>query len=137
MIFGIVFVTFVLCKSTKVVNATRTIIYTLKRVNDQSVLSIDLTANIVVETPDSITIKFPDKEAFTLNKYEWVNKDRIYDDGKNFFLVCNKLRNKDYVRHFLACHAMDKVDDRIETLFAFKNHLKGLLMPTSKLQIAS
>lgn len=126
-IFGIVFVIFVTCKLTEAVNAIRTIIYTLKRVNDQSILSIDLTANIVAETVDSLTIKLPHKDAIVLNKYEWVNKDKIYDDGKVFFMVCNKQRNRDYVQDCLARHAMEKVDDRIEYLFAFKNHLKSLI----------
>ncbi len=119
--------------------------------NDQSILSIDLTQFIVSETPTSITIKFPDKEAFTLNKYDWVNKDKIYDDGKTFFMVANKQLNTRFAQDRLARHAMGKVfdkiedlymndaenaKDRIEYLFGFRKTLKKLILPNT-LQLAS
>lgn len=152
MVFVCIFVS---CQCvTQPMNAIRTILYSLKRVKSgHSILSIELTAFIVAETHTGITIKFPHSEkAVTLDKYEWVNKEKIFDDGKVFFLVANKQLNTKFATSILARYAMDKLfdtietiyrtepenaEDRIETLFSFRQTLKNLISSNVTYQLAS
>lgn len=101
-------------------------IYSLKPINDRYELSIDLIGKLLPEkeTNDHFTIQLS-KGPVIFKKYEWINRDKIYDDGKVFFLVCNKQVNRDYAEKRLREYAMSKMDRKIEVLCSFKEMFKN------------
>lgn len=107
-------------------NVMHTIIYSLRDINGETKLSIDLGANIIFENTKSLQLQLP-SGIETLNKYEWVNKDRIFESGKYFFLVCTKQRSRDYVFDYLLKYAISKIDTRINYLDSLKSNYKKLL----------
>lgn len=97
-----------------------TLIYSLRSVNDKSQLSIDLTGLIVDENNQTIQLNLP-SGITNIRKYEYLNKMRVYDDGKVFFLICTKHVSRESALKKLLQYAIDKVDQRI----GFLNELKG------------
>lgn len=69
---------------------------------------------------DTLQIKLPSGE-LRINKWAYLNKGKIYDTGKEFFLVANKQFNQDYAFKLLMEYAILKLDTRIEHLKATKN----------------
>jgi len=98
----------------------RTLLYSLKTINDKSTLSIDLTGLVISEDYQKIQINLP-SGITTLNKWDYLNKPVIYDDGgKVFFMLCNKYPSRDWVTKKLLEYALTKVDDRIDNLHKLK-----------------
>ena len=95
-------------------------LYSLKTdLKGKSILSFDLGLCIVDEKISELTIKINERE-YTLQKREWLNTMKIWDDGKTFFLVCSKHVNQKYAFDILMKHAINKIDKRIESLLNVK-----------------
>lgn len=98
----------------------RTIIYSLRSLDKKSVLSIDLTQHVISEDNQTIQLKLPSGET-TLKKWDYINKPKIYDDGKVFFMVCNKQVKREYVFKELLKYALNKIDTRIDFLTSLRH----------------
>lgn len=104
-------------------------LYSLRTINDRSILNFDLTGLIVTENQYSIEVKTP-KGIVTLDHYDYLNKMKVYDDGELFFIVCTKRINQKYAFKFLMNYAMEKVDKTIE---AVTNDIQKLSKKVEKL----
>lgn len=93
----------------------KTLLYSLRDVKGSTVLSIDLTANIISESNHTLQINLP-SGLTTLNRWDYQNKPVIYSDGKLFFLLCNKSASRKWAFETLMRHAICKVDERINNL---------------------
>jgi hypothetical protein len=94
----------------------KTLIYSLRTINDKSELSIDLTRFVVSENLYTLHLKLPSGEIF-IDKKEYLNKMKIFDDGEVFFIVCGyKLVSRDSAKQCLMNHAINKVDQTLESL---------------------
>lgn len=98
----------------------RSLIYTLRTVNDKSILSIDLTGLVISEDYQKIQLNLP-SGVTTLNKWDYLNKEVIYDDGKVFFMICNKAPDRKWVTKVLLEYALTKIDTRIDNLHTLKS----------------
>lgn len=95
----------------------RLIIYSLKNINERSILSIDLTGLIDPNNPDQSKVKINLKSGLTtLNLWDYFNKPNIYDDGCQFFLICNKSASREWAFKTLLRHAVKKVEQRVNNL---------------------
>lgn len=95
----------------------RLIIYSLRNRNDKSELSIDLTGLIDPNNSDQSKVKINLKSGLTtLNLWEYFNKPNIYDDGCQFFLICNKSASREWAFKTLLSHAIKKVEQRVNNL---------------------
>lgn len=98
-----------------------TIIYSLRDLNGSPKLDYSLGLKIVFETPKEIQIELP-TGTVTLNKYKYLNKDIVYDNGdKIFFLICNKQVKSEYAFKFLLRYASNKLATRISNLQMIKS----------------
>lgn len=100
----------------------RTILYSLRDEKNRTELSIDLTGRVIDENLHSLTVELP-TGTVCLQKENWLNRDRVYDDGKVFFLVANKLRNTDHVLKTLIRYAIQKLDTRLAHIEVYRNRL--------------
>lgn len=101
-------------------------ILSLRTVNDKPILNYNLGLCIVNEDNQEVQIKLSDR-IVSLKKYDYLNKDKIFDDGKQFFILVNKQLSKKYAFDLLMKYAMNKIDSRIEHLKALKmNYQKQL-----------
>lgn len=105
----------------------RSRLYTLRSVSDKSVLSLDLTGKIISETHYSLTIEL-DSGTIELPKWDYLNKMKVYDDGKIFFIVAGKQVCQKYIKEFLLKYSLDKVENRLDNLVKFKERLKKELV---------
>lgn len=87
----------------------RSIIYSLREVNNKIILSIDLTGNLIAENSTEYHLKLS-TGALTLNKWDYLNKFKIFDDGKNFFCICNKQVDREYVFKKLLEYRINKFE---------------------------
>ena len=96
----------------------RTLIYSLRTVNDKSVLSIDLTGLVISENSSSILLNI-DNQTVILYKYEYLNRMKIYDNGKIFFIACGYKRvSKSSAYKCLMKHAIEKLKKRKDNIEA-------------------
>lgn len=99
-------------------------LFSLRSVNEKTVISILLTG-FVTSLPHEkfIRIKFPDEPEIKLNRWEYTNKMKVYDDGKRFFIVGKGMDSK-FAFAFLLNYSISKVERRIDNLITFRNRLK-------------
>lgn len=98
---------------------SQSIIYNLREVNNRTILSIDLTGKIVSENPETVILNINNK-LLTIQKARYLNSMKVVDDGKTFFLVCNKQVNRNYVFQKLLEYAVSKIDTRIQFISALR-----------------
>jgi hypothetical protein len=67
------------------------------------------------------------KGHYVLNKFEWMNKFKVFDDGSVFFILCNKQINGDYAFDFLLEYALNKIPTRISYLESLQKQYKNIL----------
>lgn len=104
---------------------SQSIIYSLKTVNNRTVIDYSIGLKIVCETPKELQIELP-TGIVTLNKFQYVNKNKIYEAGnKLFFMVANKRRDSKDVQAYLMTYAIRKVTERIQSLTQYKNQLQA------------
>lgn len=110
------------------------IIYSLRTVNDKSTLNIDLTAllsNYFDHHSNILEIKLP-TGTIHLNKYQYLNKGKIYEDPKNpkcFFLIFSyKKANEDWVFNKLMNYAIEKLDNKVNNIIKIKERLQSELV---------
>ena len=101
---------------------TRSIIYSLREHNGKTILSIDLTGKLV-ENNHQLFLELPTGK-HTLNKYDYLNKDRIFDDGKHFMYICSKAVDRDYIFEKLLHYAVNKLNTRISYLETYRERLR-------------
>lgn len=111
----------------------RAILYSLREIEGKTILSIDLGGNIISENTEQIQLLLPQGPA-TLPKAMYMNKDRIFDNGKVFFYVCSKQVDRDYIFNRLLEYASKKLDTRIAHLQALKERF---LSERKKLKVAA
>lgn len=87
----------------------QTYLYSLNERDGKIELSIDLGKFIEDDKGDSIQLILPQGPA-TLPKYMYLNKDRIYDNGKLFFYVCSKQINREYIFKKLLEYRVNKFE---------------------------
>lgn len=90
--------------------------------NGKSFIGIDLTkclTDFENHQTNTLEIKLPEGTIY-LNKWQYLNKMKIYDSGKHFFIVANKQLDSTAAFNFLLRYAVQKVSTRIE----FLNQLK-------------
>lgn len=104
---------------------TRTFLYSLRTIDDKPTLCIDLMAKILSENSTSLELQLPN-QLIKINKYEFLNKDRIFDNGTVFFYVCSKAVSREYIFRKLMNYAINKLEGRI-------SHLQSLKQSYSKL----
>lgn len=97
----------------------RILLYNLRsKKNGESEIRIDLT-NCLTDfnnhQTDTLEIKLP-SGTIRLFKWAYLNKPKVYDDGKVFFIVANKQLSTDYAFEILMKYAIQKIDFRIESL---------------------
>lgn len=101
----------------------RNIIYSLRNVNNQVVLSIDLTAKILSEDTAYIIIDLPTGISH-IRKADYLNKMKIYQvDEKLFFLICDKKVSRKFIFDALMKHAIDKIESRVNLI---ENEMESL-----------
>lgn len=101
----------------------RNIIYSLRNVNNQVVLSIDLTAKILSEDTAYIIIDLPTGISH-IRKADYLNKMKIYQvDEKLFFLICDKKVDRKFIFDALMKHAIDKIESRVNLI---ENEMESL-----------
>lgn len=90
----------------------RTRIYNLKTVNGETILNMGLGLLVSNETNSHITINLPTGKV-VLNKYEYVNKDKVYEAGdKLFFILCTKNVTLKHAKNVLINHALTILHER-------------------------
>jgi len=88
----------------------RTYLYSLKEGEEGTLrLSIDLGMYIQSDTGDSIQLHLPQGPA-TLPKRVYLNTDKIFDNGKVYFYVCNKQVNREYIFQKLLQYRINKFE---------------------------
>ncbi len=102
-----------------------TIVYSLRTLNGLPGLDYSLglkmtETNTHVQVPLSTGIVI-------LKKFDYLNKDRIYDDGKTFFMIATKKVKADYIFRFLLQYSLSKIDNRIGKLETVKEQYKQIL----------
>ena len=100
----------------------RTRLLSLKTINDKSVLSYDLSLNIVSENVTEIGVII-DGRNYILDKRNWLNTYHVWDNGKIFFIVCSKTINAKYAKKVLLKYSIGLIDKRVDNLNQFKNRL--------------
>lgn len=104
----------------------RTRIYFLKNIGDKPNLSIDLMRFIAYEDTTLIKIDLP-SGSYILNKYDYVNKNKIYDTGKEFFILADKHLHNDCAFKWLMNYAIEKLKKRMEKLNNLKVHYEEMV----------
>lgn len=98
----------------------RTLLYSLRTVNDKPILSIDLTGKIISEHTDLLIVNLPTGVS-EIKKHDYLNKMRIYTvDEKLFFLICTKSVSRESAFNCLMRHAIGKIESRVKVLEALK-----------------
>lgn len=90
--------------------------------NGKSELNYDLTKCITDfynHQSNTLEIKLPSGTIY-LPKWEYLNKLRIVDTGKEFFIVANKQLSTKAAFNYLLRYAVQKVDTRIAHLTQLK-----------------
>jgi hypothetical protein len=96
----------------------RTLLYSLRTINDKSILSIDLTGLVISENSSSLLLKI-DNQNVILYKYEYLNRMKIYDNGKVFFIVCSyKKVSRISAYKCLMAYAIEKLKRRKDNIEA-------------------
>lgn len=110
----------------------RLFIYSLRsKDSEYAELSIDLGLNVINETREAFQLQLPTGTE-TIKKFEYLNKSKVFDNGKVFFLVCTKSVNREYAFDILLDYAVKKIDTRISHLEALKNNYKSQLRQLKK-----
>lgn len=105
----------------------RTILYSLRTVNDKVVLSIDLTGKIISENSDVLIVDLPTGKS-EIRKNKYLNKSIIYIvDEKLFFLICSKQVSRQYAFETLMNFAIGKIERRVEKLHELKTQYEKQL----------
>jgi hypothetical protein len=110
------------------------IILSLKTFNDRSILNYDLT-NLLTSYfdhhSDILEINLP-TGTIRLNKFQYLNKAKIYEDPKNpkcFFMVFSyKKPNEDWAFNELMKHAINQLDKKVDNIIKIKNRLQSELV---------
>ena len=97
----------------------RIVLYSLRSAkNGKSELSIDFT-NCLTDfnnhQSNTLEIKLPSGTIY-LPKWDYLNKLRIIDTGKEFFIVASKQLSRSAAFNYLMRHAVSKLDARINKL---------------------
>lgn len=104
-------------------------IYSLKPdKNGDPILSYDFGLRITQE--DTSNLHFDTgKEIVVLNKYEYMNKFKVYEFGKglNYFIVCNKQVSASFAYKKLLEYALNKIRTQLMLLQGFEAQYKKLL----------
>lgn len=121
----------------------RLILLSLRTVNDRPTLSFDLTGLLTdFENHNSniLEIKLP-TGTVKLNKFEYLNKWKVYEDVHNtkvFFIVASyKKANQDYAFKFLMEYAIGKIDKTVDTLVSRVDNLRIIKKNLQKQMIAA
>lgn len=94
----------------------RTVLYSLRTIRDKSELVIDLTGKLISETHYNIHLKLASGEVY-LNKWDWLNQMKVYDDGDVFFIICTaKKVSRKSAFDCLMRYSIEKVDQTLEKL---------------------
>lgn len=101
----------------------RTIIYSLRTINDKTILSIDLGARIVFEDQEIIRMDL-DGQELDFKKSAYVNSMRVIDNGKVFFTFCSKSVNRKFVYNKLIEYQISKLDTRVNHILMIKKKLQ-------------
>lgn len=110
------------------------VILSLRSVNDKSILSYDLTALLTDyfdHHSDTLEIKLP-TGTIHLNKFQYLNKAKIYEDAKNpkcFFMVFSyKKPDEDWAFNYLMKHAINQLDKKVNNIIKIKERLQRELV---------
>lgn len=107
----------------------KTIVYSLRTVNDKSTLAFDLVGHVISDTQYTLQIRIQKTgELIYLQKWDYLNKMNVHDNGEIFFIVCTKKVSIDSVFTCLMNHAIDKVEKRVDTLLSYKQKLQRELV---------
>lgn len=93
----------------------RTFIYSLRTVNDRSILSIDLMGKLISETQTTITLNLS-AGVTDIYKPDYFNKMKVYDDTKVFFIICSKNVSRESAFECLMQYALEKTIKRRDNL---------------------
>ena len=105
-------------------------IYSLRTVNDKSIISLDLTRFVVAESYSHLSISLPtgipDHPTHTINfnLAQWVNNMKVYDDGKHFFVLCTKNVDQDFIYRHLMQYMIDKMKRKAQKIEHFVERLQ-------------
>lgn len=101
-----------------------TYLYSLKEDQTGKIsLSIDLGKFIENDIGDAIQLILPQGPA-TIPKGLYLNKDKIWDNGKCFFFVCSKQVNRQYIFQKLLQYRLTKFETYISYFEAKRNEYK-------------
>lgn len=98
--------------------------YSLKEEAGKLRLDYSIGLNIQFEDPKIIHLKLSNGEVKIFNKYEYVNKFKIVDDGNKFFFICDKAVDEQFIFDKLIDYACNKIACRIDYLEALKANYK-------------
>lgn len=121
----------------------RLTLLSLRYVNDKPILNFDLTGKLTDfdnHNSNILEVKLP-TGTIHLNRYEYLNTFRIYEDPLNakcFFIVCGYKRiNQDYAFKFLMNYAISKIDKTVDQLSARVNTLNTLKVKLNEAMVAA
>lgn len=100
-----------------------TILYSLRERDGQIELSIDLGKFIEDDIGDTIQLYLPQGPA-TIPKGLYLNKNKIWDNGKVFFYVCDKKMSREQVLERLLKYRLTKFETYISYFEAKRNDYK-------------
>lgn len=107
----------------------RLILLSLRYINDRPILNFDLTGLLTDfdnHNTNILEIKLP-TGTVNLNKREYMNTWKIYEDAKNpkvFFIVAGyKAPNQDYAFKYLMEYAIGKINKTVDTLISRVDNL--------------
>lgn len=103
-----------------------TFIYSLRTRDGLPELDYSLGLKIEFENPQEIHIQLS-TGIVILKKWDYLNKDRIFDNGKEFFMIATKKVKASYIFSFLLEYACSKLDNRIGKLETLKQQYKRIL----------
>lgn len=105
---------------------SQSIVYSLRTINGKPSLDYKWGLKIVLETKNELQIELP-TGIVTLNKYHYLNKDKVFDNGDLFFMIANKQIKAEYIFKKLLEYAMIKIETRINHLHNLKNSYSKLV----------
>lgn len=105
---------------------SQSIIYGLRTLNGTPQLDYSIGLKIILDTPTELQIDLPNG-IVTLNKYVYLNKDKVFDNGDLFFMIANKQVKSEYIFKKLLEYAMRKIETRIDHLHNLKNSYSKLV----------
>lgn len=104
----------------------RTIIYSLRELDDKTILSIDLGKHIVSESFEAIQMEL-DEKIITIQKSRWVNTMKVFDSGTHQFLICSKRVSRESAFSKLIGYSLSKMETMNEHYKLIKRNATRLV----------